>query len=796
MDRLTWNPLLSPALVGLALGGLAALALAAAWRTRQSWPLWANACAAALRLLALGCAALLILRPESVQRESRETRPPMLVLVDDTQSLRLRDEPGGGTRAESAQPALIALLKGAAARNWEVLAYDAGPQVKPRHPDDDELRASGDASPLGEALFEAQALAADSSGKPPAAAVLFSDGVVNRGRPLADAAAECARAGTAFYAVALGKASPLPPDAALSEARVRRDAEDDATAEILAGTEHRAGQRLLVEARAQLFSNGPALSGALADTDARLQVLGPLGANANDASQEFREAAVLRHRVAEAPGWTPVRLRFVPKAPGFYRLRLSLDPLHGERYLANNVAYASVEVFPPKRHVVYVASRLGHDYRRLRLLFAGWASESAETVADFVRPEPAAGDSPAPWPAEQVLAAKLDEAVPAAARAGTLIWEEPDVSHLAAPTQARLRAALESGELGIVWVLNEPAEELAKKLAGSPLADTFLFQNFQPPDTEIAPSRAPHPVRSSPEARAHPVTAWAFREAAQGADPFQALGATMAWGELSSPREGTTVLLYAGNRPLLAVGTVGRGRVALLAAGETWRWLQPAADSTGRAAAPALAAELWSRLAAWASGSGASFEPPVRLYRPKHRFELDEPLRVSVSVHVNERSEKLRVEYALTRLGAGTAPAEWKPFGAIPGGRRNFLSGTAGRPNAAGEWLVQVRALHADGKPIGTDRAQIVVEGSALEERSVQPDRAGLEAAAQAGPPASNGRVLGTSKDEVQSLLEDLDARMQPEVVWTERRSPAVPRGWLTVLLVLALLVDAWLRRG
>lgn len=123
MDRLTWNPLLSPALVGLALGGLAALALAAAWRTRQSWPLWANACAAALRLLALGCAALLILRPESVQRESRETRPPLLVLVDDTQSLRLRDEPGGGTRAESAQPALSALLKGAAARDWEVLAY-------------------------------------------------------------------------------------------------------------------------------------------------------------------------------------------------------------------------------------------------------------------------------------------------------------------------------------------------------------------------------------------------------------------------------------------------------------------------------------------------------------------------------------------------------------------------------------------------------------------------------------------------------------------------------------------------
>lgn len=527
-----------------------------------------------------------------------------------------------------------------------------------------------------------------------------------------------------------------------------------------------------------------------------MQVLSPLGASANDAGQEFREAAVLRHRVAEAPGWTPVRLRFVPKAPGFYRLRLSLDPLHGERYLANNVAYASVEVFPPTRHVVYVSSRLGHDYRRLRLLFAGWESESVETVADFVRPEPAAGDSPAPWPAEQVLAAKLDEAVPAAARAGTLIWEEPDPSHLAASTQARLRAALEGGELGIVWVLNEPAEELAKKLAGSPLADTFLFQNFQPPDTEIAPSRAPHPVRSAPEARAHPVTAWAFRETAQGADPFQALGATMAWGELSSPREGTTVLLYAGNRPLLAVGTVGRGRVAVLAAGETWRWLQPATDSTGRAAAPALAAELWSRLAAWASGSGASIEPPVRLYLPKHRFELDEPLRVSVSVRANESPGKLRVEYALSKLGGGAAPAEWNPFGTLSGERTRLLSGEAGRPNAAGEWLVQVRALHADGKLIGADRAQIVVEGSALEERSVQPDRAGLESAAQAGPLASNGRVLGTSKEEVQSLLEDLDARMQPEVVWTERRSPAVPRGWLTVLLVLALLVDAWLRRG
>ena len=103
-----------------------------------------------------------------------------------------------------------------------------------------------------------------------------------------------------------------------------------------------------------------------------------------------------------------MRLRFTPRQPGFYRLRLSLDGLRGERRLVNNAAFASVWVRPPRRRVLFVASRLGHDYRRLRRLFQSWEGPPVEMVADFVRPKSDEEGLPGEWPSEKVLRRWLD----------------------------------------------------------------------------------------------------------------------------------------------------------------------------------------------------------------------------------------------------------------------------------------------------------------------------------------------------------------------------------------------------
>ena len=103
--------------------------------------------------------------------------------------------------------------------------------------------------------------------------------------------------------------------------------------------------------------------------------------------------------------------------------------------------------------------------------------------------------------------------------------------------------------------------------------------------------------------------------------------------------------------------------------------------------------------------------------------------------------------------------------------------------------------MSADGKLIGSDLARLSVRGSELEQRSARPDRAALRAASRAAGGAD--RVLAPKAEDIQALLKKLaEKQMRPKVTWREERSPRISRGLLLLLLMLALLVDAWLRRG
>jgi hypothetical protein len=813
MEQVDWSPLFAPGLVLSAAAGLALLAVAAAWRGRLTVPRWINRSALALRLLVLACAVLLVLRPEVVRQESREQPRRLVVLADDTQSLRLRDTGLGPARAEQGRDALEAFLAGCAARGWQVQAFDAGLRLTPRQPQDHAFRASAPASPLGECLAAAaehatHAQAGAPAATPPAAVILFTDGCVNRGRPLRSAAALLRARAIPLFAVALGEAQPQPPDASLSDLIVRR-AEEALLPEPL-----RAGQRLLVEARGQLLPGGPELTGPLADALARLAVAGPLGKS----GAEFVEADALRHRLRTAPAWTPVRLAFTPRAPGFYRLRLGLEPLAGERLLANNVAYGSVEVLPPRKRVLYICSRLGQDYRHLKALFASWDGPPVEVVPDFLRTQ-APAEPGGSTPAEEALARWLEEGTPAAwPKGGAVIWEEPDFARLPARTQAKLRAALQSGEVGVIWIVAEPAEALRRRLSGSPLEDAFLFRDLVP----SAATDAVGAVSATVAAREHPATRWAFASGA-AQDAFRDFSPVAAWGEFAAPREKTAVLLQAGTRPLLSAGAVGDGRVALLATGEAWRWLNPLKSTPGCEAAPRLAGEFLRRLVEWAAAATARDEPPVRVYLAKDSWDLGEPLTARVAVRLANVRDEARVQYDLAALKAGTrspapmwaafgsdvgAPvAAWSgdaPLGGAPGLARVF-AGTAGAPGETGEWLLRVRALSPAGEELGQDRVQFVVQGSALEELSVRPDREELEAAVAAAgssgtDPTSgqslNSQVFAPEPARMQALLDMLAPRMKPEVTTRVTRLPVVSTGSLLFLLVLALAVDIWLRRG
>ena len=504
-----------------------------------------------------------------------------------------------------------------------------------------------------------------------------------------------------------------------------------------------------------------------------------------------------------------MRLSFSPSLPGFYRVRLALDALEGERQLENNIAYGSFEVIPPQRRILYIASRLGHDYRALRDLLVDWDGPPVEVVADFVTARSEGGATAASL-ADEVLAHWLGEGVPEAQRGGALLWEEPDFARVRPATQAKMRAAIQSGTLGVAWIVNEDAATLQRRLHGSPLEDTFLFARLAPPGTEPRPAG----TACDPAFREHPVLQRLFADR-QTRDAWSGLPPLTAWGEFAGPREGTAVLLRSGTQPLLSVGRVGEGRVAVLASGESWRWLAPLRPAGRASPAREVATHLYRGLVEWLSDSSPRADPPVRLYLAKDEWDLGERLTARVVARLNDPRQNLQVEYDLVCLGTGSPPPpRWKawagdvsnPEGAWDAslateserGRLRAYTGTAGFLERSGEWLLRVRALLPDGRELGQDRIQFVVRGAPLEERSDGPDRDALRLAVEAAGVRNGqtGMLLDPRPADIARLLSRLEPWMQPETIGREKRSPAIGMAGLLGLLLLALLVDIWLRRG
>ncbi len=832
MEPFVWTPLFQPSLIWTAAVGLFALASLAAWRTRATWPLWANLCSLAMRGIALSCALILAFRPVSVQTKVHRRPAVLLTLMDDSQSLDIRDHAPknpGPSRAESGKPALTRFLQGVKKRAWKILAFDAGDTLSERRPEDVTFKARSGTSPLGDDLHQAWQQSLEDTGQIPSAVVFFSDGCENKGRPLQSAASELSERGVPLFGVLLGEKQNAPPDAILKDLTVRREGNpSNDSSEPL-----QVGETLLVEARAWINAEGyyrTTMQGSLADTTARLQILPPSNQYQDDAKYtgtakeipqpSYVQAASLRHRITQTPGWTRIRLRFRPRRPGTYRLRLSLDGFKEERNLINNVTYGSVTVIPPQRHVLYVTSRLGHDYRGLKALFSTWKGPRVEMVSDFLKPQ---GGSPATnrWPIEHVLGRALSESVSSSSRPGTLIWEEPDPTHLTSHTQALLRASIETGDLGIIWVVNEPAGRLKRKLQDSPLEDTFLFHALtSPPFVSSAPEQADQEWRPVlPTAtlltKEHPATRWAYQEFPHESAPWQGFGSSTVWGYFDKPRPTTRVLLAAGDRPLLSVGKVGSGRVALLVSGESWRWLRPQPNAPLRRHAPALAAGLWRHLCDWTAGSGAYRGPPVRLYLAKDEWSLGEALSTRVTVQEPGVRSKIQVEVSLRPADAskGSEPIAaraWKSFGksgaqwTAPGatdrnappesGAERVFSDSVGRLNQTGEWILSVRAKSPRGKVLGYDSARIAVTGSSLEQRSTQPRKDTLQAAISAAAPG--GQLFEASEMEMDRMLKSLEPFMKTRSIRKETRRPAVNQGALLFLLLICLVVDAWLRRG
>lgn len=374
----TWR--YAPWLTVVALVGI--VALVASCYARELSPA-GRAYRSALGLLRLTTIALLlVMLSELLLAGARVGRPFFAVILDQSASMGVADQPvaggesdrdasnGPATRFDAARRALAEGLLDRLADGYDLRIYAGADRLESLTPGEDGWRtklselAVAEAAPstrLGDAIEQVVR-----DGAPPQGVLVLSDGRVTAGRPLG-AAAELARRSTApLYFLGVGSADQ-PADIAL----------EDLLAEEVVFVDD------LVSFRATVRTSGP--------------VSGPLRVTLRQEGDD----RVLAERTLSAStggGAQPVQLIYRPTEPGDYRYEVQVTaPQLGVDELnpANNQATHLLAVRDQRVRVLVAAGGPSYEFRYLKHLLERDATVELSTFLqeadlDYVSADPSA----------------------------------------------------------------------------------------------------------------------------------------------------------------------------------------------------------------------------------------------------------------------------------------------------------------------------------------------------------------------------------------------------------------------
>jgi len=324
---------------------------------RENIPTYARAGLITLRFLALALLFIVVFRPVLVQRREEVRPAQVLILVDDSASMRRvdaysADTPGRAELARLAQGALEDRQRSelAAAALEDVLLPElAGADYEPRLftfasglaplASPDALSGHGNSTHLGDGL--AQALAAH-RGRHVTDVVVISDGRQNGGLPTIEAARAASSAGIPIHTVVVGDTRPeRNAIVELVEAPANALAGDEIAVIVRVSGRGTAGDERTLVVLEELEEDGE-----------------PLVAAEEEVSlTEAGERVLLVAR----PGPRDSR-------PYERRFRVTLPPLEDETLVDDNQLEFSVHVTPEKIRVLYVDGYPRWEYRFLRWL--------------------------------------------------------------------------------------------------------------------------------------------------------------------------------------------------------------------------------------------------------------------------------------------------------------------------------------------------------------------------------------------------------------------------------------------
>ena len=551
----------------------------------------------ATRLLALLALLVVSLAPVVRYPESSRARNRLLVLVDHSGSMDLRDVAGGRSRRSAADSAAAALAR-ELARRYDVrtAAFDAtlGPLGKDASASLQALPGGGETA-LGDAV---RSTLRRSDPDSVAALLILSDGIVNRGEDPERALGATLPA----FALTVGSRSD-PPTVGIAG----------------------------VETPSEMIVGRPTPIVVTVRQGAR-----PASSGAVRVSEEGRELGRASFSLSGASASTRVTIPVTVQSRGKRFLEVELSGVQDDPLRENKRRLVAVEARPWKRTVVVLSTAWDWDLRSLA------RGVEEDTTIAVVRVTPAGSSQVARLGGGAATLESLLEGAEAAVvryDAVTMTPERADV----------LLRYLNRGGGVLLWIDPRPRAPLDSPLTRAlGLQWRFLSQPIGPTaTTDLAPAGRTHEVALLGRDAAGAATTW------KDLPPVEPI---VMFGTAGSPLQ-PIVLGRVGSETVSIVlaGTVGKGRVVLLNAAGVFRWGITASGIAGKAG---IESAFFGGAIRWLSGGEES--RPVRIAAPDITPE-GRPVAVRVTASLPSAAlagVEARVVARPQGNGRGRAPVE------------------------------------------------------------------------------------------------------------------------------------------
>lgn len=728
----------------------------------------------ALRVAALGLLLLILFRPVFVQR-SEEVRPAeVLVLMDDSASMRRQDAYMGDNAARAA----LAKWQGPSLEDTPrlTLASNAmerglGPQLEAgeyqtrlvRFAEDssplaglDGLSGRGHATHLGDALRQGLA---QGRGRHVTDIVVISDGRSNGGRSPLDAARAAGAVGIPIHTVVVG------------DTRRERNVFvelADVPSDVLEGDEIAISVRVAGRGVDADVNTTVALEEISTENPDDTRLIAEEDFSPTEAGERLGFLAP-----AEAPR-TGARVR---------RFRVHVQPIPGETLLDDNTIDFSVRINPEKIRVLYIDGYPRWEYRFLKELLKRADQNISLQVylmsatPDFQQEHSPRLDALTEVPTDRkLLLENYDVILIGDVNPGAI---SPDPAR-SEEFQASLREFVERGG-GVLFMAGEydnprsfldtPLEELMPVVLNSESGLPYqgdTTREFKP--TLESPSQPHQIVRLDGDAERNRQL-WEDPSGLRGQYWYSVVGRAKPGSQvlLRHPTESGPY----GRHPILAVGYYPSGRTMFLGIDSTWMWRYRFGDRYhGR---------FWRNTIRWlALGRLKGGDRRFHLDSLRTKYSLEE--RVTLEARVLDEDFRPS-ERAVQTILLEDPEGELQTFTAprIPGREGVFRSAfELSRPGLYRAWI------ELAGEEVAS--AEFEVHLPSRENADPSPDPAELSAIAS----LSSGRAV------TLATLEDL---FQEFPGGEERRDPISSQlndawdNWLTLIAVLTLLAAEWILR-